>query len=46
MIDNILSQSVCHFFYCALFSNIYINFMVKNGSDLCNFYSKLEFFII
>ena len=29
----------------ALSSNIYckINFMTQNGSDLCNFYSKLKF---
>ena len=43
---NILSETISHFCYCALFSNIYnkINLMAKNGSDLCNFYSKLDFF--
>ena len=30
----------------GFFSNIYhiIDFRTKNGSDLCNFYSKLDFF--
>ena len=39
MIDNILSETICHFCSCALFLNIYskINFIAKNGSDLGNF---------
>ena len=38
-------RTICHFCSCALFSNIFhkINFMAKNGFDLCNFYSKLDF---
>ena len=40
-----LSETICHFCSCALFSNIYckINFVAKNGSDLCNFCIKLDF---
>ena len=45
--DNIISETVYRFCSCALFLNtgIYlkINFMAKNGSDLSNFYSKLDF---
>ena len=45
MSENILSETICRFCFCAMFSNIYrkLNFMAKIGSDLCNFYSKLEF---
>ena len=45
MIDNILSETICRVYFCALFSNIYfkIKFTAPNGSDLCNFCSKLDF---
>ena len=45
LIDHILSETICLFCFCALFSNIYpkIKFMAKNWSDLCNFYSKVSF---
>ena len=35
------------FYSCSLSSNIYskINFITENGSDLCNFNSKLDFWI-
>ena len=41
LIDHILSEIICLFCFCVLFSNIYpkIKFMAKNWSDLCNFYS-------
>ena len=44
-----MSATIRCFCSCALFSNIYreINCLAKNGSDLCNFYtrscSKLDF---
>ena len=45
MIDNSLIETICCFYSCALFSNIYckINFKVKNRSDLCNFCTKQDF---
>ena len=45
LIDNVLSETICLFCFSALFSNICrkINFMAKNGFDLCNFYGKLDF---
>ena len=45
LIDHILSETICLFCFCALFSNIYpkIKFMAKNWSDLRNFYSKMIF---
>ena len=44
MIDNILLKTICRFCPCVLFSNNYckINFIVKNGSDLCSCYSKQD----
>ena len=44
LIDIILSETICLFCFCVLFSNIYpkIKFTAKNWSDLCNFY-YLEF---
>ena len=46
MSDHILSGTICLFCFCTLFSDIYrkINFMAKNGYDLCNFFNKLDFF--
>ena len=46
LIDNILSETICIFCFCVLFSNIYpkIRYTVKNQSDLCKFYSKVIFF--
>ena len=45
VIDNNLSETICLFCFYALFSNIYCktNFTTKNGSYLCNFYTKLCF---
>ena len=45
LFDNILSGTICLLCFSALFSNIFCknNFTIKNGSDLCNFYSKLDF---
>ena len=42
---TVLSGTIFLFCFSALFSNIYrkINFMAKNGSNLCNFHSKREF---
>ena len=47
LIDHILSETICLFCFCVLFSNIYpkIKFTAKNWSDLCNFYSKMIFWI-
>ena len=49
MVDHILSGTIYLFCFCTLFSNtVNFNFTVKftaqNGSDLCNFNSKLDFF--
>ena len=43
--DHILSETICLFCFCVLFSNMYpkIKFMTKIWSDLCNFYSKVIF---
>ena len=43
--NNISSGTICLFCFHALFINIYckINFTDKNRSDLCSFYSKLDF---
>ena len=37
-----------YFLFLRFGSNIYckINFTAKNGSDLCDFYGKLEFWIL
>ena len=45
LIDHILSETICLFCFCILFSNIYpkIKIMAKNWSDLCNFYSQVIF---
>ena len=45
MIDYILSETICLFCFCVLFSNMNpkINFFARNWSDLCNFYSKAIF---
>ena len=45
LIDHILSEIICLFCFCVLFSNIYpkIKFIAKNWSDPCNFYSKVIF---
>ena len=44
--DHILTETICFFCFCVLFSYIYpkIKFTAKNWSDLCNFYSKVFFF--
>ena len=41
-----LSDTVCRFCFCLLFSNMYskIKFTAKNWYDRCNFYSKVNFF--
>ena len=43
--DHILSETICLFYFCVLFSNIYtkIKFTAKSWSDLWNFYSKVIF---
>ena len=45
LIDHILSETVCLFCFCVLFSNMYPNFKftAKNWSELHNFYSKVIF---
>ena len=45
LIDHILSETICLFCFCVLFSNIYtkIKFTAKSWSDPCIFYSKLIF---
>ena len=45
LIDHTLSETICLFCFCVLFSNIYPKnkFMAKIVSDLCNFYSKVIF---
>ena len=45
--DHILSKTICLFCFCVFFSNSYpkIKFTAKNWSDLCNFYSKVIFWI-
>ena len=45
LIDHVLSETICLFCFCVLFSNIYpkIKFTAKNWSDLCNFYGKKIF---
>ena len=45
LIDYILSETICLFCFCVLFSNMYpkIKFIAKNWSDLCNFFSKVIF---
>ena len=45
LIDYILSETICLFCFCVLFSNMYpkIKFIAKNWSDLCNFYGKMIF---
>ena len=46
LIDHILSETICLFYFCVLFSNMYpkIKFIAKNWSDLCNFYSTMILF--
>ena len=44
LINHILSDTVCLFYFCVLFSNIYLKFTHKNWSDLFNFYCKMIFF--
>ena len=46
LIDYILSEIICLFCLCVLFSNTYpkIKFTIKNWHGLCNFYSKVFFF--
>ena len=43
--DHILSETICLFYFCVLFSNIYtkIKFTAKSWSDLYNFNSKVIF---
>ena len=45
LIDYILSETICLFCFCVLFSNIYtkIKFTAKIWSDLCIFYIKVIF---
>ena len=45
LIDHIISETICLFCFCVLFSNIYTKIKVtaKSWSDLCNFYSKVIF---
>ena len=44
---TISSETICLFCFCVLFSNMYpkIKFMAKHWADLCNFYSKVIFWI-
>ena len=44
--DHILSETICLFCFCVLFSNMCakIKFMAKNWYDLCNFFSLLKWF--
>ena len=43
VIDHILSETICPFCFCVLFSKSYskIKFTAKNWSNLCNFYFKV-----
>ena len=43
--DNVLSETICLFCFCVLFSNIYpkIKFTAKNWSGLCIFCGKVIF---
>ena len=43
---HIVSEIICLFCFCVLFSNIYpkIKFMAKTWSDLCSFYNKVMCF--
>ena len=45
MIDHVLSETICLFCFCALFSNIYPNIKIKakNWSGLYIFYGKMIF---
>ena len=45
LIDHILSETICLFCFCVLFSNIYpkIRLTTKNWSGLCNFYITVIF---
>ena len=45
LIDHILSETICLFCFCVLFSNIYtkIKFTDKSWSDPCIFYSIVIF---
>ena len=45
LIDHILSETICLFCFCDLFSDMYpkIKFIAENWSDLCNFHSKVIF---
>ena len=45
LIGHILSETICLFCFCVLFSNMYpkIKFIAKNWSDLGNFYSTMIF---
>ena len=47
LIGHILSETICLFCFCVLFSKIYpkIKFTAKHLSDLCTFYSKMIFFL-
>ena len=47
LVDHILSETICLLCFCVLFSNIYTKNKVsaKSWSDLCNFYSKVIFFL-
>ena len=45
LIDYILSETICLFGFCVLFSNMYpkIKFIAKSWSDLCIFYNIVIF---
>ena len=45
LVDHILSETICLFCFCVLFSDIYskIKFTAINWSDLCTFYSTVIF---
>ena len=45
LVDYILSETICLFCFCVLFSNMYpkIKFIAKSWSELCNFYTKVIF---
>ena len=46
LIDHILSETICLFWFCVLFSNTYpkIKFIAENWSDICNFYRTMIVF--
>ena len=48
LIDHILSETICLFCFCVLFSNMYpkIKFTAKIWSDLCNYLTYVKWFVL